>query len=998
MYVPTGTGLLRQARMPISQPVPVPPENTDPQSWRCWIDKAWTLPGIAEAVTAASGDLARAVRTVLSDQPAPKNVLRTGSALLQYVLRTRYRATPFGLFASTSPIRLDGPSASIDDASEHVVVRPDALWVDRLLSRLHADPKIVGGLSVVADPTCVLKDDHFEVPYRPGTELPERVRARATPPMREVMAMAQRPVSVANLVEHVLADRPGVPREVVVAMISQALCSGLLHSDLRPATTRGFPLQHVLSRLNADGPESAAKVHTILSDVESALPATDGSASQGAERARATMNELVGGSGNPLVYDVHRPTPVHLPPRLADDAVKALEVMARISPHPTGSPSWQEYRARYFDRYSLGVLVPLRELLDPVTGLGYPTGYRDSSSARREAPVTERDRYLMARIQRLDRDGDHELVLDEQDLDALHVGDAAQVWATTEVTIAVHATSPCDLERGDYELVLEGLSSSLGVLTGRFLPLLSAEEQRRDVATHRSAPTLGEGAVRVQVGAPPLRRRVRNVTGTLQLVPEVLALGEYDEESTMFPDEIAIGASAECLYLVHTPTMHRIEPFLANAVEPTATTPPLARFLTELPRSHAAVLTPFDWGAAARLPFLPRVRHGRVVLSPARWLLSWRDLGGCQDPAQAVLSWATRERVPRVVSAGDTDARLRLDLYQGAHRRLLAHLVKNALVSVQEEPEDTGHGWLGHASQVTLGFVSDQDRLPVSAPVFGAVHLDDGDLRRPGSSKHLLLRVDTPTDLTCEVFASGLADLLGEPPALRWWFTRYRDPEPHLRVRITLQRPADFAALAAKISDWAGQAHREHLAAGISWHVDQPETGRYGTGETLNAAEDFFAQDSRCALLQDDPARTPAQREALLVASLIDITAAVLGSDDDALHLWDQAARPARSWPPIGRETRAGALRLCADPTRHALLDLHGGQQVQAAWQARSEALRAYAAMIRVQGHVPRAVLPALLHMHHARAFGVDSDHEQLTHHRTREIAHSVTTRRAARG
>ena len=994
MYVPTGTGLLRQARMPISQPVPVPPENTDPQSWRCWIDKAWTLPGIAEAVTAASGDLARAVRTVLSDQPAPKNVLRTGSALLQYVLRARYRATPFGLFASTSPIRLDGLFPNADDTSELVVVRPDALWVDRLLSRLHADPEIVERLRVVADPTCVLKDDHFEVPYRPGTDRPERVRARATPPMREVMAMAQRPVSVADLVEHVLAERPGAPREVVVAMVSQALCSGILHSDLRPATTRGFPLHHVLSHLNGDGPESAATVHTILSDVESALSASDGSASQGAERARATMNELVGGNGNPLVYDVHRPTPVHLPPCLADDVVQALEVMTRISPHPTGSPSWQEYRARFFDRYSLGTLVPLRELLDPVTGLGYPTGYRDSSSARREVPLTERDRYLMARVQRLDRDGDHELVLDEQDLDALHVGDVAQVWATTEVTIAVHATSPCDLARGDYELVVEGLSSSLG----RFLPLLSPVERAGHITAHQSAPTLGEGAVRVQVGAPPLRRRVRNVTGTLQLVPEVLALGEYDERAIMFPDEISVGASAECLYLVHMPTMRRVEPFLANAVEPTATMPPLARFLTELPRSHTAVLTPFDWGAAARLPFLPRVRHGRVVLSPARWLLSRRDLAGCQDPAQAVLSWATRERVPHAVSAGDTDARLRLDLYQGAHRRLLAHLVKNAPVSVQEEPEDTGHGWLGHASQVTLGFVSDQDRLPVSAPVFGAVHLDDGDLRRPGRSQHLLLRVDTPTDLTCEVFASGLADLLGEPPALRWWFTRYRDPEPHLRVRITLQRPADFAALAAKISDWAGQAHREHLAAGISWHVDQPETGRYGTGETLNAAEDFFAQDSRCALLQDDPARTPAQREALLVASLIDITAAVLGNDDDALHLWDQAARPARSWPPIGRETRAGALRLCADPTRRALLDLHGGQQVLAAWQARSEALRAYAAMIRVQGHVPRAVLPALLHMHHARAFGVDSDHEQLTHHRTREIAHSVTTRRAARG
>ena len=53
------------------------------------------------------------------------------------------------------------------------------------------------------------------------------------------------------------------------------------------------------------------------------------------------------------------------------EAERALAVMARITPYPHGSPAWKDYRARFLERYSLGAIVPLRDLADPDTGLGY---------------------------------------------------------------------------------------------------------------------------------------------------------------------------------------------------------------------------------------------------------------------------------------------------------------------------------------------------------------------------------------------------------------------------------------------------------------------------------------------------------------------------------------------------------------------------------------------------------------------------------------------------
>ena len=47
--------------------------------------------------------------------------------------------------------------------------------------------------------------------------------------------------------------------------------------------------------------------------------------------------------------------------------------------------------------------------------------------------------------------------------------------------------------------------------------------------------------------------------------------------------------------------------------------PSVCRLLTELSQDATPIMTDFGWGTAAMLDFLPRVRVGRIVLSPAKW-------------------------------------------------------------------------------------------------------------------------------------------------------------------------------------------------------------------------------------------------------------------------------------------------------------------------------------------------------------------------------------------
>ncbi|MFD8382644.1 lantibiotic dehydratase [Streptomyces sp. NPDC059679] len=131
-----------------------------------------------------------------------------------------------------------------------------------------------------------------------------------------------------------------------------------------------------------------------------------------------------------------------------------------------------------------------------------------------------------------------------------------------------------------------------------------------------------------------------------------------------------------------------IEPSVMNAVELSSATHPLARFVSELHRSHTAILTLFAWGAAARLPFLPEIRVGRTILSAACWRLSAHDLSDEErNWIFHFTDWRIRYGVPRTVYVGSSDQRLRLDLDIPTHQQLLrAELDRHETVVLHEAP------------------------------------------------------------------------------------------------------------------------------------------------------------------------------------------------------------------------------------------------------------------------------------------------------------------------
>ncbi|MER7227747.1 lantibiotic dehydratase [Streptomyces rubradiris] len=518
-------------------------------------------------------------------------------------------------------------------------------------------------------------------------------------------------------------------------------------------------------------------------------------------------------------------------------------------------------------------------------------------------------------------------------------------------------------------------------------------------AAYAALPTLAAGAVRGQVSSPPLRLPTRNVGRAPAVVPHVLSIGEHNPDAILDLDDLGVIADSRRFYLVSLSTGRLIEPTVMNAVELSSATHPLVRFVCELHRSHTTILTPFAWGAAGRLPFLPEIRVGRTILSAACWRLRARDLREESDDGRDWLfrftDWRIRNGVPRTVYVGGNDQQLRLDLDTPTHQQLLRmELERHPSVVLQEAPDESAFGWLGRAHQVTASFASDQEPSPASV-CRASVVVSRYSGRLPGATEWAYLKLYSNADRAPEILIVHLQRLLAdwgdEAPA--WWFTRYADPDSHLRLRLRLPNQHAFGDAAKRVATWATEMRAEGLLHRVQWDTDEPETGRYGTGPVLAAAERFFAADSAAAVAQMALPLPDSLRPALTAASFVDISDAFLGSPA-AGRTWLTTNLLKSDGAAASRDVLAEAIRLTSPGRDYAaLLALPDGDDAALSWTLRRDALTAYRQSLNAIGADPADVLPSFLHMHHNRTAGIDPDGEATCRRLARAAALSWTAR-----
>ncbi|MFH8987129.1 lantibiotic dehydratase [Streptomyces sp. NPDC017940] len=1020
LYRHTGVALLRSTAMPLTKAPARWPDLGDEADCRTWLCEVWARPGLPDVIEQASPALAARVGTILDGRTVTgRGVRRAASAIMRYLLRATGRPTPFGLFAGVAPVTVGERARVVWGDGHRPVVRVGAEWLASIVERLEGCPELLKRLEVVFSNAAVRRGSRLEAPHGPN-----RVTISHTSAVQAVWEATTAPTRFGAVLDKVTEAFPDAPRERVHGMLAELVRRGFLITCLRAPFTVTDPLAHVLDRLHEAGAPAITPVVPLLRMLEAVhadVRHHNHEATSGAAQARLRtgltrqMREVSEAGRTPLSMDLRLDCDVTIPAAVAGELEQAASVLARLTRTPTGQPAWRAFHAAFLDRYGTATPVPLLEVLDPDTGLGYPPGYPGSTqpAPTGEGPG-ERDERLLALAWQALADGSREIVLTEETITELAgpaSSDVRRIPPHVEVSALIHATSTQALGRGDFTLTVAPARAA-GTLTSRFTATASGSGLE-DV--YRSAPTATAGALPVQLSFPPLYAHAENVCRVPAYLDHVLPLGEHRGLCSAAPgwrtcstaheeevgpellalEDLAVTATGTALYLVSVSRGRVVEPQVFHALALEKQPPALARFLAHLPRAFTAGWHEFDWGPhTQRLPYLPRVRHGRTILAPARWYLTAADLPGASAGGEAWAGaldrWRRRWHLPTVVELRDADRTLRLNLDERAHTALLrSHLARHESAQLTESAQATEYGWMdGHAHEIALPLVT--TRAPASAPLPAASSVTVGRHREqlPAAPEAAWLYAKIPahperqSEIVADYLPGLLASLDGAPA---WWFVRYRSPHEadHLRLRIRTG-PGEFAAHATAVSRWATGLREDGMAAGLTLDTYRPETSRYGGGpEAMEAAEAVFCADSHAvaAQLRHQPYSDDLDPAALVALDMVDICRGLLGSPDEALQ-W-LAARPA---PDVVVDRTIAAQVTSA--TRTGRWDDPGQcpEPAAKARQDRASALDTYRRALP-RGVDVGAVLESLLHMHHNRALGIDRDRERACRRMARQAA-----------
>ncbi|OLT29127.1 hypothetical protein BJF83_00425 [Nocardiopsis sp. CNR-923] len=805
---------------------------------------------LREAIRISSPSLARAVEQVIAGRELPpRRVRRAAGSLARYLLRMHSRATPFGTLAGVATATF-GPKASTRwHGRHHGVASIDLGWLDPWVRRCQSQPAVLAHLLVVVNNLCRIRGERLVLPNNHTAEgQPAHTSVRLSDPVRVLLESARAPVPARRLRESIGQRHPRVPTAVIDALLQQLVDLGFLLTELPPAPGTPDPVGHVLAVIEAlppdtllpDMAEDVDQLRQVHKDLDRyrRLPIGTGldlitSAQRRLRTICATPRE------QNVQVDLALGADVQLPPLVAQEVEAAASVLSRLAaPYPG---ILDDYHRRFARWYGVNTPVPVKEVLDPERGLDPPwAGGRPHVAFGGQE---HRDRVLATLAQEATLLG-REVVLDESSLAELSEP-THDLPPPGEVELCARLLAASDdaLNAGDFLLVVASAfgSPSIGAMTNRFAHLFPDQRQiRRD---DRSRAQEGGAVVpRARLVFSPLHRRSANVLRGPEWSGPAIPLGTFADPrdpTVLDPDDLYVVAGPHRLHVCSYSREQEVSPVGVHSLNYRSQAPPLARLLREIGLCGIRPWQPWTWGAAAHLPHLPRVRYGRTILASARWRVPAALRGFDKDFRaweRAMNRWCDTWRVPDRVQIlapnVSRDRCLILDLGRESHRYLFREEVlreKEIVVTECPDAAPEATGWLaGRSNEIVFALTLGTPPTPPPVPTVSA-SLIRAPEHLPGGS-WLSTQVACDPEHMDDLITAHLPELLLGLTVERWFFVRYDDPHPHLRLRFRGVPDTLNADVLPRLRDWVVALGASGLVGRLQLTTYTPEVAATAPG------------------------------------------------------------------------------------------------------------------------------------------------------------------------
>ena len=967
-----------------------------------------------EALLIASPSLNEMIEKGNYNQKEKKSV---ALSLFKYISRTFSRTTPFGLFASIG-------MGVFGDIRENVDIknlefkkntRIDMEWLLGFIEQIEQNKNIVEQLKVKSNHAVLKVGKRLELLFPTHCGQGEKIRGnisdtisvRLTAASQYVLEKAKKPITFCNLVDDVYElYNKQVARSVIFDFVWEMFRQEFLISELRPPLLGEKPVDYLIAHLsNITGAE---KEILFLEKLQEMIAVYDSeSLGKGLDRYRfinQQMQEKIK-SKSSLQVDTEFSNVVTINKQIADDFEEAIVQMCRITPITQGYPYMKEYYLKFIEKYGTAVDVPLLELVNKDIGIGYPTYYKTGQYSSKQTDIeqeqlTRRKRVIRNQIESSIMNNFEEVVLTDELIESLTLVDNWKDMLPESMEVYGEIIESSETIDGQeiYAIVINSNSGSFqkGLTLGRFTNF-SNEISSTVKQMVQNEQQLNSNIIMVDVTYIPTYGRTANIMLSKNYLAYEMAIGTnvQDKKMEITLDDLYVCADNKRLFLKSKKYKKEVQVMASNMLN-FASSPYLFRLLRDISDEAKYQWRPFVWDNGENYIYTPRLRYKNVIFTPAQWnlcpeMFEKKEIKSEEVFYVAFQNIAVKWRIPRYVFVKVADNHLLLDItMKEAVSLLLKDIEKGKTVKLEE--------FVGEFKDRTL--FQDKENHYITEIVFEVertkcteknkknyplIKYDNTNSRIlfPGKEwlyMNLYCSENTQNEILKNTIAPFANKLVSNKMIEKWFFIKYDDGRPHIRVRFKVSEMQNIGEFFNTVLSWLNDCKQNGEIFDVNIKSYERESARYGGPHLIEVAESIFWEDSQLVikLLNIFEHENTDNQKILGVLSTIDILNGLGLTRQAQLNLLE-AYVDKNLYKQEFRPIRKQILDLISK-NEYADRSLEKGNVMQL-FTSRTKILSQYGKLLQEQSNILWNnifdIAASLLHMHFNRLYGVDRDKEK---------------------
>lgn len=816
-----------------------------------------------EKISIASPSLVDMLNTCFNTpkQLSTKKLNSLQISIMKYIIRSKTRTTPFGLFVGVGGGTFGNtelyPKKQITYQKKPNV---DSEWLFGFIEYL--EKNCPDKLKFKLNDACYIKGNRAVLVYSVEKET-EEISIRFTNVFKIIFDFIQEYQSYDDIINIIQREYKEVPADKIVAYIGELISKGFLISKLRPSFNNSNPLVYFIEECKK------AELYTIVNDLNEI------------KKLCSSYMETKIGKGTKLhnviisKMKVLHKSPAYLQidtiiengkMQINREVAKIINETASLFVYMSNEFKSQytylrEYKNKFLEKYGVDREVPLLEMIDSGIGIGAPENYIKPQNDFYEEHKIKDNYKVELRDYFLD---EYEKALENGTSININFNEIEKYSDCSvdfdEVPVSIELYFLLKKINGEMNLYLGPNCGAFaaGKTFGRFSVLSDDFARILELINSEERKLIDKNTEMCEINFLPSPVRNGNVVRGLSFREKETAIfinGEKNIEDCISLKDIYIGISNEKFYAKDRKT-GKFVVFESNNMYNPMLNPNALRFLQDISYDGKRSWSEFPWNYIyANYRHVPAIKYKNVVLENEKWRLNLKEMAlerknfqEFQDKFQEI---KIQRKMPSVMYISEVDNRIKIHFNQKIGLRIVFDEMKkdpekDVIFEKIEDGEDIIYddGKPYMTEIVVPLFKKKKEETRIYSEYKQSVDSDQH-LAVP-FDQWLYMKLYCNYSREEELIAFDIMDFCEEIKkkyGIEYFFMRYADPKPHIRLRLHGEESVLLQAY-PEVMVWCVSLFTSKIVGDINIAVYDREIERYGGLQLIGIAEKLFFEDS----------------------------------------------------------------------------------------------------------------------------------------------------------